>query len=64
MENKGPYTITHQQVEHILSCLRSVDYARQKLHDNDPDRHTHVITELKAAANGIYGVMAALPKNT
>lgn len=60
MDSKGPYSISHEQVEHILSCLRSVDYAGRKLEENEPGRHAPVIAELKAATDGVYGLLTQL----
>jgi hypothetical protein len=55
------HTITRGEIEHILKCLRFIDRARKTLSDKGRGNEV-IVDELRACADGIYGIVRQLPK--
>jgi hypothetical protein len=51
------FTITRQEMEHVLTMCRSIDTMRARLEEDPKVGHPHEMTELGAATQAIYGTM-------
>ena len=60
MDRDQVYTITHRQIEHILTCLQAIDRARRQL-PRGPDCQT-LASELANYTDGISRIVKKLPK--
>jgi hypothetical protein len=61
MNPKDIHKITRGEIEHILTCLRFIDDAREALADKRAGNEA-IVDELRKCTDGIYHVVKDLPR--